>query len=253
MRRAERLFQIIQILRGSSRPITAAALAAELEVSKRTVYRDIADLIGQRVPIRGEAGLGYVLAPGYDMPPLMLTSTEVEALVLGAQWVMGRNDISLANAARDLISKIVDVVPEHLRPVILEPSLGPRPVASERETAIDPAVIRSAARDGKRLRIRYKTEAGHETERTVWPIILGYSDTVRILVAWCELRCDFRHFRTDRVLQAELLGLHGIKPVDLRRRWTKWRESHPCDSSQSAAQEPAAADEWTQFSRTTAA
>ena len=123
MRRGERLFQIIQILRGSKRPVTAAALAAELEVAKRTVYRDIADLIGQRVPIRGEAGLGYVIEPGYDMPPLMLTRDEVEALVLGAQWVMGRNEALLANAARDLIAKVVDVIPEHLRPFILEPSL----------------------------------------------------------------------------------------------------------------------------------
>lgn len=223
MRRAERLFQIIQILRGSTRPVTAAALAAELEVSKRTVYRDVANLIGQRVPIEGEAGFGYVLAPGYDMPPLMLTRDEVEALVLGAQWVMGRNDALLANAARDLVNKIVEVIPEHLRSFVIEPSLGPRPVPSERETAIDPAAIRAAVRDGRRLRIRYRTQAGDETERTVRPVILGYSDTMRTLVAWCELRGDFRHFRTERIVEAELLDLHGTRPADLRRRWARWR------------------------------
>src|SRR5678815_2088016 len=122
MRRADRLFQIIQILRRTRKPVTADAMAAELETSKRTVYRDIADLIGQRVPIRGEAGVGYVLEDGFDMPPLMLTSEEVEAAVLGAQWVMGRGDPELARAARDLIAKIAVAIPEHLRPLVVEPA-----------------------------------------------------------------------------------------------------------------------------------
>src|SRR5438445_7769205 len=111
MRRADRLFQIIQILRRSTRAVTAASLAAELETSKRSVYRDIAALIGQRVPIRGEAGFGYVLEGGFDLPPLMLTSDEIEAAVLGAQWVAGHGDKGLAGAARDLIAKIATVVP----------------------------------------------------------------------------------------------------------------------------------------------
>src|ERR1044071_7984054 len=106
MRRAERLFQIIQIMRRSSRPVTADGIAAELETSKRSVYRDIAALIGQRVPIRGEAGIGYVLEGGFDLPPLMLTADEIEAAVLGAQWVAGRADPALARAAQDLIAKI---------------------------------------------------------------------------------------------------------------------------------------------------
>src|ERR1700722_17728537 len=112
MRRADRLFQIIQILRRSTHPVTAAALAEELEVSKRTVYRDVADLIGQRVPIDGEAGLGYLLASDYDMPPLMLTPDEIEAVMLGAQWVAGRSDKALCNAARDVMAKIAAVVPD---------------------------------------------------------------------------------------------------------------------------------------------
>ncbi len=111
MRRADRLFQIIQILRRSSRPVTAAALAEELEVSKRSVYRDVADLVGQRVPIRGEAGVGYVLDRDFDMPPLMLTPDELEAAALGAQWVADKGDAVLAAAARDLIAKIAAVVP----------------------------------------------------------------------------------------------------------------------------------------------
>jgi predicted DNA-binding transcriptional regulator YafY len=122
MRRADRLFQIIQILRRSGAPVTAAALAAELETSKRSVYRDVAALIGQRVPIRGEAGLGYVLEGGFDLPPLMLTSDEVEAAVLGAQWVAGHGDAALARAARDLMAKIAATVPEKLAPLILDPA-----------------------------------------------------------------------------------------------------------------------------------
>jgi predicted DNA-binding transcriptional regulator YafY len=110
MRRADRLFQIIQILRRSRGPVTAAALAVELETSKRSVYRDIASLIGQRVPVRGEAGLGYVLEGGFDLPPLMLTSDEVEAAVLGAHWVAGHGDPLLARAAHDLIAKIAATV-----------------------------------------------------------------------------------------------------------------------------------------------
>ena len=106
MRRADRLFQIIQIRRRSTQPVTAAALAEELEISKRTVYRDVADLMGQRIPIEGGAGLGYLLASNYDMPPLMLTSDEIEAVVLGAQWVAGRSDGVLSNAARDMVAKI---------------------------------------------------------------------------------------------------------------------------------------------------
>ena len=111
MRRADRLFQIIQVLRRSGRPVTAEALAAELETSKRTVYRDIADLVGQRVPIRGEAGVGYVLEPGLDLPPLMLTPEEIEAAVLGAQWVVRHSYPVLARAAQDLIAKFGAVVP----------------------------------------------------------------------------------------------------------------------------------------------
>src|SRR4051812_17690195 len=119
MRRADRLFQIIQILRRTRRPLTAEAIAAEVETSKRTIYRDIADLIGQQVPIRGEAGVGYILEGGFDLPPLMLTSDEIEAAVLGARWVAGRGDPALAQAALDLIAKISIAVPEKLRPIVL--------------------------------------------------------------------------------------------------------------------------------------
>ena len=227
MRRADRLFQIIQILRRSTRPVTAAALAEELEVSKRTVYRDVADLIGQRVPIEGEAGLGYLLDSDYDMPPLMLTPDEIEAVMLGAQWVAGRSDKALSNAARDVIAKIAAVVPERLRPFIAEPSVGVKPTIAEQDEGVDPSGLRSAIRNSRKLRLRYRSEAGEETKRTVWPVILGYAETSRLLVAWCELRQGFRHFRTDRIVEAEMLdeGI-GLSQDELRRRWRRWREGN---------------------------
>src|SRR5579859_7645755 len=120
MRRTERLFQIIQILRSARFPVTGRVLADELEISLRTLYRDMAELMAQRVPIRGEAGAGYVLEDGYDMPPLMLTADELEAAVLGAAWVAKRGDPSLARGARDLVAKLSAVIPEALRPILLD-------------------------------------------------------------------------------------------------------------------------------------
>jgi predicted DNA-binding transcriptional regulator YafY len=227
MRRADRLFQIIQILRRTTQPVTAAALAEELEVSKRTVYRDVSDLIGQRVPIDGSAGFGYVLASDFDMPPLMLTPDEIEAVVLGAQWVAGHSDKVLSNAARDLVAKITTVVPENLRPYIIEPSVAVKPVTQESEESIDTASLRLAIRNGLKLRLHYRSEAGKETDRTVWPVILGYAETSRLLVAWCELRQSFRHFRTDRIVSFQVLDeSNGLRHGELRRRWQRWREEN---------------------------
>ena len=129
MRRADRLFQIIQVLRRTRKPLTADAIAAELETSKRTIYRDIATLIEQRVPIRGEAGMGYILEKGFDLPPLMLTPDEIEAAVLGAQWVAGHADPVLARAAQDLMAKIADTVPGTLAAVRAR-TRKPRPARS---------------------------------------------------------------------------------------------------------------------------
>jgi predicted DNA-binding transcriptional regulator YafY len=226
MRRADRLFQIIQVLRRSRRPVTASQLAGELEVSQRSVYRDIADLIGQRVPIRGEAGIGYVLDRDFDMPALMLTPDELEAAVLGAQWVADRGDAVLARAARDLIAKISTVVPERLRPFIVEPSIGVPTSQALVADRIDIALTRSWIRSGRKIRIRYRDERSRETERTIWPTIIGYTETVRLLAAWCELRRGFRHFRTDRIVSAEFLQeQYGCRPRELRARWRRFMES----------------------------
>ncbi|MDA0241176.1 MAG: YafY family protein, partial [Proteobacteria bacterium] len=206
MRRADRLFQIIQILRGARGATTATALADELETSVRTVYRDIADLMAQRVPIRGEAGVGYVLERGYDMPPLMLTPDEIEAAVLGAQWVAGRGDPAMARGARDLIAKISDVVPEDLRPLVLDsPMMAPAWSDRGPEDAVDMERVRTWIRRRGKLRIDYGDEKGKPSQRVIWPIAIAYFETVRLIVAWCELRTDFRHFRTDRIQHAEFL------------------------------------------------
>ncbi len=220
MRRADRLFQIVQLLRRSSQPVTAESIAVELETSKRSVYRDIAALMGQRVPIRGEAGIGYVLDSGFDMPPLMLTSDEVEAAVLGAQWVAGRGDAALARAARDLIAKIASTVPERLRPVVLEPALGaPRSWNVLPET-LDMAAMRGAIHAARKVALHYKDEKEVETRRTIWPFQVAYRETTRIIIAWCETRDDFRMFRTDRVLVAEVLDeRYPARPAALRARW----------------------------------
>jgi len=221
MRRADRLFQIVQLLRRSRRPLTAEAIAAELETSRRSVYRDVAALIGQRVPIRGEAGIGYVLDSGFDMPPLMLTSDEIEAAVLGAQWVAARGDPALARAARDLVAKIAATVPDGLRPVVLEPSVTSGPDwVDHKIDRMDMAQVRTWIRSGRKLVLDYRDENDRATVRTVWPFLIGYRETVRLLIAWCETRSDFRTFRTDRVVEATFLDdRYPDRPALLRARW----------------------------------
>jgi predicted DNA-binding transcriptional regulator YafY len=220
MRRADRLFQIIQILRRSTRPVTAAALAAELETSKRSVYRDIVALIGQRVPIRGEAGFGYVLEGGFDLPPLMLTTEEVEAAVLGAQWVAGHADPALARAAHDLIAKIAASVPESLRALIHDSAARTPSAWKMPADGFDVALARAWSRKGCKIALVYRDKNDEVSERIVWPVAIAYFDAARILVAWCELREGFRDFRADRVVEARFLDDRcPCRPAELRRRW----------------------------------
>jgi predicted DNA-binding transcriptional regulator YafY len=220
MRRADRLFQIIQILRRSRRPVTGAALAAELETSKRSVYRDIAALIGRRVPIRGEAGIGYVLERGFDLPPLMLTSDEVEAAVLGAQWVAGHGDTALAQAARDLIAKIGATIPDSLKPLVLDAGARTAPGWKIPPDGLDVARARAWTKAGRKIALIYRDERDRETERVVWPVMIGYLEAARLLIGWCELRHDFRSFRVDRIKQATFLAeRYPQRPSALRAKW----------------------------------
>lgn len=227
MRPSDRLFQIIQILRRSRRPLTAEAIAAELETSKRTIYRDISTLIGQRVPIRGEAGLGYVLEGGFDLPPLMLTPDEIEAAALGARWVESRGDPALSRAAADLIAKLAAIVPERLRDLAFDPASRTGPAWEPTEDRIDLARVRAWIHEGRKIALGYRDEQARETSRVVWPVAVGYFDSVRHLIAWCELRRDFRSFRTDRIAAAEFLDArYPERPSVLRARWRKTIKEH---------------------------
>lgn len=224
MRRADRLFQIIQILRRARLPVTAARLADELEVSKRTVYRDMADLAGQRVPIEGEAGSGYRLSEYYDFPPLMLTPDELEALLLGVELVQRLPDATLANNAKDVLSKISSVIPGRLQSV-----LNPASVVLKPEDPVtnktDTRKIRAAIRDGKKLLIGYRSADGTISKRVIWPIVLGYDQSHCLLISWCEKRESFRHFRTDRLVETLLLNedINSDRKA-LRLRWEAWRK-----------------------------
>jgi predicted DNA-binding transcriptional regulator YafY len=205
MRRTERLFRIIQILRSKRSPVTGRDLADELEISLRTLYRDMAELTAQRVPVIGEAGTGYVLDDGYDMPPLMLTADELEAAALGATWVTSQGDPSLARAARDLVAKLSEVIPKELRPIVLDASSRSIATRSNVKDQFDGVVLRRAIRDRSRLQLTYQGQNGEVTNRVVWPMLIAYLNAVRYIVAWCETRQDYRHFRTDRVQNLKVL------------------------------------------------
>src|ERR1700753_1604059 len=192
MRRADRLFQIIQVLRRTRKPLTADAIAAELETSKRTIYRDIATLMSQRVPIRGEAGMGSTLKKVFALPPWMWPPEEIEAAVLGAQWVAGHADPALARAADDLIAKIADTVPERLRPFVLEPASGARPGWNREPDRIDMVKTRAHIHEGKKMALHYRDEQGRATERTIWPIAVGYYEAGRVLLGWGVVSWGFR-------------------------------------------------------------
>ncbi len=222
MRRADRLFEIIQILRRVRQPVSAQAIADELEVSKRSVYRDIATLTAQRVPIRGEAGVGYVLEEGFDMPPLMLTAEEIDAAVLGALWVSTRAEPELARAAENLIAKIEAITPRPLRRHIAAAAMSVRPVGPASEDKVDAGMLRQAILEGRKVSLGYRDGDGRESKRVVWPVLLGYRDEGRILAAWCELRQGFRYFRTDRMTFAEALDQrYPESRGSLKDRWRK--------------------------------
>ena len=205
MRRADRLFDIIQALRTARRPVTAAALAEQLEVTVRTIYRDIAALQGSRVPIEGAPGLGYVLRRGYDLPPLMFTSEEADAIAIGVRLLRRLRDPKLQQAAESVLAKLAVVVPEplqlHLASAPIYVSDGDAPPT----TGVGPAELRSAIHDARKVVITYIDETGHRTRRTVRPIAMAYYVDVTLLGGWCELRNDFRNFRVDRISNAQLL------------------------------------------------
>jgi predicted DNA-binding transcriptional regulator YafY len=206
VRRADRLFRIVQMLR-RRRVTTAAQLASALSVSVRTIYRDIDDLSASGVPILAEAGVGYALARGFDLPPLMFTRSEVEALVLGARVVRAWADPALAHAAEEALAKIESVLPPALRDRIPQSEIFAPDfhVDAEQKARLQP--LREAIAERRKLWISYRDGAGAATERVVRPLGLFFWGTTWTLGGWCELRADFRTFRTDRIAQLEPLAI----------------------------------------------
>ncbi|MFA6122938.1 helix-turn-helix transcriptional regulator [Sphingomonas sp.] len=199
MSRAQRLLELIQLLRRHRRAVAGAVLAEELGVSLRTVYRDIDALKAQGAQIDGEAGVGYVLRPGFMLPPLMFSEEEIEALVLGSRWVSERADGLLGKAARNVLAKIGAVLPPDLKDGIDASGLLIGPGAPIAAGDAELPTIRQAIRSERMLHIAYADEHGSATQRIIWPFALAFYDRVRVVVAWCELRGGYRHFRTDRI------------------------------------------------------
>jgi predicted DNA-binding transcriptional regulator YafY len=220
MRRADRLLRIIQILRRHRRPVRGQVMAEELEISLRTLYRDVADLVTDGVPIRGEAGVGYVLGEGYDLPPLMFNVDELEAVMLGLRWVVRRGDVALVRAAQDAVAKVGAVLPKDLRPALFDAALIVPPAWRGVVDRIDVAELRRAIREQRKVSISYADEQGTLTHRVIWPIAISYYEAQRLVVGWCELRSDFRSFRADRMLAAEVLKeRYGERRKALLKRW----------------------------------
>ena len=199
MSRTARLLDLLQLLRNRSTPITGPALAQELGISIRSLYRDIATLQAQGADIAGEPGLGYVLRPGFTLPPLMFSADEIEAIVLGSRWVAARaDDGRLSQSARQALSKITAVLPAELRERaeatnLLVARMGLAPAT------IDAGIIRLAIRNERKLVITYCGPDDTETQRTIWPFLIGFFEQARLVAAWCELRQGYRHFRIDRI------------------------------------------------------
>ena len=199
MSRAERLLDLLQTLRRHRLPVSGHRLASELGISLRTLYRDIATLQAQGAEIDGEPGMGYVLKPGFMLPPLMFSTEEIEALVLGTRWVAQRSDARLGLAARNALAKIGAVLPPEVRDELdaIPLLIGPSAVCVV--DRVDLSQIRQAIRAEQKVDITYRDDKGADSVRTIWPFALGFFDSVRIVMAWCELRQDYRHFRTDRI------------------------------------------------------
>lgn len=207
MRRADRLFQIIQNLH-HTRAITARRLAEELAVSERTIYRDMQDLSLSGIPITGTAGEGYRLMKGFRLAPLMFDAEELAALLLGARMVQTWTDKSLARAAQQAMAKIEHVIPEHLKPEldrqdILVPDFPSTPEVAERI-----ALLRRAIKNRNKVQLDYRREDLQRSQRTVHPLGLVYWGKIWTLVAWCELRDGFRHFRLDRIIELVCTNNH---------------------------------------------
>jgi predicted DNA-binding transcriptional regulator YafY len=221
MTKPDRLFELIQLLRRAKKPVTAEHLSNLLEVNIRTIYRDIATLQSMRVPIAGEAGVGYIMRLGYDLPPLMFTTEEVEAVTVGLALLKRTGDRGLIRAAQSAMQKISDVLPDHAEEPdelsLLVSDFGVKDIAN-----VDVEALRTAIRNEQKIWIAYFDAKNAASRRTLLPIGLYYFVEVVTLVAWCELRHDFRNFRLDRIADLKVLD-DSFKPngARLRREWKR--------------------------------
>ncbi|MBT1062139.1 YafY family transcriptional regulator [Bowmanella sp. Y26] len=221
MSRTERLLSLLQLLRSHRYPVSGTQLAERLDISLRTLYRDIASLQSQGAEIVGEAGVGYVLRPGFMLPPLMFSEEELEAIVLGISWVAARTDQTLGMNARSALDKITAVLPQELRETLDSHTLLVGP-AAHLDEQVDAAQLRTLIRTEHKAEIRYLDLKGQASTRTIWPFALGYFEQVRIVVAWCEKRQAFRHFRADRILS--LVPSNQRYPQRRQQLLKQWRK-----------------------------
>ena len=225
------MFEIIQLLRTASSPLTARDIARELEVSKRTVYRDIFALQCMRVPVEGEAGIGYVMRAGFDLPPLNFTTEEVEAVIVGLALLGRTGDTLLQSAARRAGEKISTVLPRDWKRDLNDWSLYASDWNVVARPSVELRVLREALREEHKLLLVYSDANGKHTHRTVFPVALVYYIEVIVLAAWCELRSDFRHFRVDRIADCKVIDARFTGQSKVLR--AKWQEQHiGCNGSQ---------------------
>lgn len=220
MSRAERLLALMQCLRRRRHPVSAQVLADELGVSVRTLYRDIASLQAQGAQIAGEAGIGYVLQPGFLLPPLMFSAGELEALMLGARWVEKRIDSVLATDAHNALAKISAVLPADLRQSLHDSALlvGPSDVATTGQDYLP--VLREAIRKERKVALHYRDLKGQESQRVVWPFALGFFEQVRVVMVWCEMRAALRHLRVDRMIALDMQDArYPVRRQVLLKQW----------------------------------
>ena len=222
MSRADRLLRLVQLLRRYRAPVSAATLADELEVSVRSVYRDVQTLREQGAAIEGEAGIGYLLQPGFLLPPLMFSDEELEAITLGLRLSAEHGDEALGRAAAEVVAKLRAVLPKDLRVMLDGTGLLAGPARERPLEQVDLAEIRRALRREQKAEIDYVDQRNAASTRVIWPIALGFFERVRVVVAWCEQRKDFRSFRTDRMRRWVTLpaGLPRARSALLR----EWRE-----------------------------
>lgn len=222
MSRPTRMFEIIQLLRTAKNPITAQEIGDALEVSKRTAYRDIAALQSMRIPIDGEAGIGYIMRPGFNLPPLAFDSEEVEAIIVGLALLTRTGDTGLQRAAKRVAGKISDSLPDQAISGFDTEALHVSNWNSIPEATIDIGRLRHAIRDEQKLEVTYTNADNQRTKRRILPLAVIYYIDVIVLTAWCELRSDFRHFRVDRLAECELTdAFFSGEGNRLRDGWSK--------------------------------